>query len=478
MQTQSPVQTGDPLWLRSMARPAVEFAPQPLRVLEGQIPVGLSGTLYRNGPGRLQRADQRVDHWFDGDGAILAVHFSEAGATGLYRYVQTPELEAEAQANQYLYSGYGQLAPGPIWKRWGSQPKNVANTSVLALPDKLLALWEGGQPYALDLENLETIGLDALGSLQSAQTYSAHPKRDPLTGDLYNFGVIYGPKSHIQLYRSDASGQICQQGRFSLARVALVHDFVLAGPYLIFLLPPVVLPLMPIVLGTRSLSDALQWQPQHGTQVVVVDRQTLKEVSRFETDPWFQWHMGNGFQMDDGSVVIDYIRYANFDTNQWLKEAAHGCPTTPAEGHLWRLRIDPVAGTVIANEQLLDLDCEFPITAAADVGQRHPALYFSCQSQPQAEVGESFDSIAHLDSETGKLTLATFADGCYPVEPMVVAHPSEVDRGWILTVVFDGHQDQSTVQIFEAQRLESGPICILELPEVIPTGFHGTWRPS
>lgn len=463
---------GKPLWSRAVAQPAVEFGPNLLPVITGQIPEGLRGTLYRNGPGRLKRAGQSVDHWFDGDGGILAIHFTEVGATGLYRYVQTQELRAEEQANRYLYSGYGQLAPGPFWQRWGSQPKNAANTSALALPNKLLALWEGGNPYALDLDTLETHGLDPLGSLKPTQTYSAHPKRDPKTGHIYNFGVIYGPKSYIQVYRSDASGQILQQGRVPLDRVALIHDFVLAGPYLVFVVPPVVLQLLPILLGTQSFSDALQWQPQHGTQIIVVDRHTLKEVSSFQTDPWFQWHIGNGFQEQDGSVVIDYIRYANFDTNQWLKEVVSGHPTTPASGYLWRLRFDPVRGQVIANEQQLNIECEFPVSAPHEVGQPHKALYFSSQSQPQARVEETFDSIARLEAASGQLTLAKFTGGCYPSEPTYVPQ----GPGWVLTVLFDGNCDQSTVQIFEAQHLDAGPVCVLELPEVIPLSFHGTWR--
>ncbi|MGF1602915.1 MAG: carotenoid oxygenase family protein [Thermosynechococcaceae cyanobacterium] len=475
-QTRDAFSQGKPLWSRAIAQPAVEFGPTPLRVLEGQIPSALRGSLYRNGPGRLERSGRRVDHWFDADGGILAVHFSEQGAMGLYRYVQTQEFQAEEQANQYLYSGYGQLAPGPFWKRWGRQPKNAANTSVLALPDRLLALWEGANPYGLDLETLETRGIETLGALKPSQTYSAHPKRDPLTGDLYNFGVIYGPQSYIQLYRSNASGHIQQQGKISLKRVSLVHDFVMAGPYLIFLIPPVVLPLMPILLGTQSFSDALQWRPQLGTQIIVVNRTTLQEVSRIETDPWFQWHLGNGYQENDGSVVIDYVRYPTFDTNQWLKEAATGCPTTPATGLLWRLRMDPTAGRVIANEQLLDLECEFPIADPQRLGKHHRALFLSSQSQPNAKVNENFDSIARLEPDSGQLTLATFAQGCYPVEPLYVPNPDDPSQGWILTVVFDGNQDQSTVQIFNAEHLDAGPVCILALPEVIPPGFHGTWR--
>jgi carotenoid cleavage dioxygenase-like enzyme len=62
------------------------------------------------------------------------------------------------------------------------------------------------------------------------------------------------------------------------------------------------------------------------------------------------------------------------------------------------------------------------------------------------------------------------------MEPIYAPHPHQKGQGWILTVVFDGNQDQSTVQIFSAEQLDAGSIAVLELPEVIPFGFHGTWQ--
>ncbi|MHC5827101.1 MAG: carotenoid oxygenase family protein, partial [Nostoc sp.] len=80
-------------WAGAIAQPAKEFPLTQLPILSGKIPDGLRGTLYRNGPGRLERGDNRVGHWFDGDGAILAVNFTEGTATGVYRYVQTSGYE-------------------------------------------------------------------------------------------------------------------------------------------------------------------------------------------------------------------------------------------------------------------------------------------------------------------------------------------------------------------------------------------------
>ncbi|MFM7575761.1 MAG: carotenoid oxygenase family protein, partial [Microcystaceae cyanobacterium] len=98
-------------WSKLFTQNAQEFGPTPLTLLSGQIPQGLRGTLYRNGPGTIQRGGQRVGHWFDGDGAILAVHFREDGAKALYRYVKTPSYLAETQADRYLWANYSMTDP-------------------------------------------------------------------------------------------------------------------------------------------------------------------------------------------------------------------------------------------------------------------------------------------------------------------------------------------------------------------------------
>lgn len=469
---------GKSLWARAIAEPAQEFGPVSLRVLSGQIPLGLRGSLYRNGPGRLERNGERVAHWFDGDGGILGVHFTDAGATGLYRYVKTAGFLKEEQAERFLYAGYGQKVPGPFWRQWGAQPKNAANTSVLALPDRLLALWEGGNPHALDLETLETWGLEDLEALRPRQPFSAHPKRDPATGDIYNFGITYGKTVQINLYRCDSSGQIQQQAVIPLKRLSLVHDFALAGPYLVFFVPPLKLELLPVLLGLKSFSESFQWQPQHGTEIIVVDRQSLREVSRFHADPWFQWHIGNGYQGEDGAVVVSLVRHDNFQTNEWLRQVPSGSPHTPARGTLWQLRLDPVHGKVLENQECLDLHCDFPVVAPQASGLLTRHLYLAAQSQLGGAIVEMFDSLVCLDPETGNANLVPMGSGCYPMEPIYAPDCINPDWGWILTVVFDGHQDQSTVQIYAAQDLSRGPVCILELPEIVPFGFHGTWRPA
>lgn len=463
-------------WAIAIAQPAAEFPPTSLPLVAGEIPQGLRGTLYRNGPARLERSGMRMGHWFDGDGAILAVHFTDSGATGLYRYVQTTGYKEEAEHGQLLYGNYGMTAPGLFWNKWFKAIKNVANTSVLALPDKLLALWEGGKPYALDLQSLETRGEDDLSGLHNVLPYSAHYKRDPDTGEIFNFGISPGINAQLNLYKSNSTGKIVKKTSFPLEGVPLVHDFVMAGQYLIFFVPPVRLNPLPVLIGLSSYSDALEWQPQLGTQFLVFDRETLSLVSRGETEPWYQWHFANGYVDTSGSVIVDLVRYEDFQTNQYLKEVATGQTHTPAKSTLSRISLEPQAGKVKAIEQVLDRDCEFPIIPQHLTGQASRYTYLSVHRQGVDTSGEMYGAIARYDHQTENLTIADMGENRYPMEPIYTPDLQNPDKGWIVTVVYDGNIDQSQVVVLDSDRLDESPVCRLGLPSVVPMGFHGTWR--
>lgn len=473
--TLQPVQTST--WATAVLQPAQEFAPTPLSVLSGAIPTGLRGSLYRNGPGTLERGGQRMGHWFDGDGGILGVHFTATGAVGVYRYVQTAGYQLEEKAGRLILAGYGMVPPGSLWQRFDKDVKNAANTSVLALPDRLLALWEGGEPHALSLDTLETIGLDDLGGLEK-RPYSAHPKRDPKTGAIFNFGVSTGAKSFLNVYRSDASGKLQKRGAIPLKGLPMIHDCAIAGKYLVFCIPPIRLNVLPLLARLKSYSDALLWQPDKGTEIIVVDQETLEVVSRTTTDPWYQWHFGNGYELPDGSITIEICRYDDFQTNQRLKEISTGSVQTAAVATLWHLRLDPISGKVLENQSVLDRSCEFPVNRPQDVGQPSRYTYLSVHRQTTDVRREVYDTIACFDQHTGTLTEANLGDRRYPMEPIYAADTNSSDQGWILTVVFDGSLNTSEVWIFDANHLDEPPVCRLTLPAIVPIGFHGTWQPA
>ena len=466
-----------PAWAGAIATPPAEFALTPLEIISGEIPKDLQGSLYRNGPARLSRGGQQVGHWFDGDGAVLGIHFQDATAQAVYRYVKTSGYLAEEAQNQFIYPNYGMTAAGGFWNNWLKPVKNAANTSVLALSDRLLTLWEGGKPHALDLKTLATLGIENLG-LKDKQSFSAHPKVDGITGEIFNYGVSPGASTQLNLYRYDAQGKLKQQNQYPLKGLPLIHDFCLAGQYLVFLVPPVRVKLLPVLLGQQSYSEAMAWQPELGTEILIFDRDNLSLVSRGTTDPWFQWHFANGYVDPQGHIVTEFMHYENFDTNQYLQEVASGKTQTPAESTLYSLTIEPQTAKVINNRQLTKIPGEFPVVAPQKVGQPWRYTYLNVHRYGVSPGKELFNAIACFDRETQNLTMADLGANYYPSEPVLVTSREDTIPHWLLTVVYDGNQDRSEVRIYNSDRLFEPPICCLALPSVIPHSFHGTWKPK
>jgi carotenoid cleavage dioxygenase-like enzyme len=467
------VQSDHPKWSQAILQPATEFELTPLPIRSGSIPLELTGSLYRNGPGRLSRGKQRVGHWFDGDGAVLAVHFHSGTASAVYRYIQTAGYQAEATANKFLYPNYGMTAPGGWWENLKPAFKNVANTSVLPLSDRLLALWEGGFPHALDLQTLATYGEDNLTTLAHDQPVSAHPKLD--SGEIFNFGLSIGSKIILNLYKCNLQGKIIQQNSFPLPYLSLVHDFVVAGDYLVFLIPPVKANLLPVMLGRKAFCEAMEWKPQLGTQILIFERYTLSLISQATTEAWFQWHYTNGYVTEAGNIAIELVRYPDLATNQYLKEVATGKTTTEAKGTLWEIKLEPHTGKVIANTQLLDKMCEFPVINPSKVGKPWRYTYLSCHQTGVDPSQEILTAIARFDRHQQQLEITDMGINLYPAEPVYVPSQENPTTGWLLTVVYDGNNHSSEVRIYHSDRLEADPVCRLELPEVIPPSFHGTW---
>ncbi|MEM8604151.1 MAG: carotenoid oxygenase family protein [Cyanobacteria bacterium P01_H01_bin.121] len=473
----------DRRWSQAFVRNAQPFDHCSLNVIEGSVPTSLRGTLYQVGAACFERGHQggaaqgrqRVAHWFDGDGAVLAIAFTEHDVSGLYQYVETAGRVLETKADRYLLPSYAMTAAGPIWQRWGKPLRNAANTSILVLPDRILALWEGGEPYALSKADLQTLGPDYLGALKPGATYSAHYKQDLATGEIFNFGLGLGLNASLNLYVSDSTGQIQRRGSSPLQGVPLIHDFVLAGDYLVFCIPPVRLELLPAGLGFKSFSDALAWRPELGTEIVICDRHTLKLVSRKRVDPWFQWHFGNGYVNEANQLVLDLIRYEDFQTNQYLKEVVSGQIQTSAQGNLWRCWLDPQTATLQNSQFLTQKGAEFPVIAPQFTGQPAPQTYFVTHNDDAELPAELFGAIACHDQQTGQQTEFSFGPHRYPAGLIYAQSSSDSEQHWLLTVVFDGEKLASEVWIFAGGVIEAGPVCKIALPEVVPFGFHGVW---
>jgi carotenoid cleavage dioxygenase-like enzyme len=211
----------------------------------------------------------------------------------------------------------------------------------------------------------------------------------------------------------------------------------------------------------------------------VVERNTFDVIARGEAEPWFQWHFGNGCVESDGMVRLDVVRFADFaQTNEYLREMATGHTHTKAQGTLWQMRLDPKTAKLLEAQEVVDRVCEFPVVQDDCVGQPWRYTYFALHRQ-EATIGrEWFGGIARFDYRTETLTEADLGPNRYVVEPLYAPDAFDGERGWVLTVVYDGESDRSEVWIFASDCLDDEPVCRLGLPDVVPLSFHGIWEPT
>ena len=152
-------------------------------------PLICQGCSLRNGP-NPQYSPLGQYHWFDGDGMLHGVRIHNGQAEYRNRYVRTKGWQIEHEAGKAIWSGL--LEPPQMDNPYGPT-KNAANTALVWHAGTMLATWEGGAPYAVDVPTLDTIGEYTYdGKLSSA--FTAHPKIDPMmTGGNDVFWLLFYP---------------------------------------------------------------------------------------------------------------------------------------------------------------------------------------------------------------------------------------------------------------------------------------------
>ncbi len=451
---------------------------EPLTV-EGTLPEGLRGTLYRNGPSLFSTFGRRYGHWFDGDGAVSAVRFDGAGgATGAVRIVEGPELLEERRRGRAWYGNYGTRAPS-AWRGLVSglrgEIKNTANTSVMIWQGRLYAMLEAAQPIELSLEDLTTLGERDLGGAV-VRSFSAHPHYVPARRSAYNFGVRYGRRTELDLFALPDEGPARRLATLTLAGPTMIHDFIATEKHLVFFAPPLRLRIFKMLFGVGSFAENLRWRPEEGTEVLVVPIDAPTEVKRFTAPAFYQWHFATAFERGD-ELVVDYVRYPDFASNDWLGRVLDGRVATQIGGQLHRATIDPARRTLRDEPLVATTACEFPRVARAGGANRY--VYVAAHSDAEAAHG-MFDRVARLDLQRGDVESAALGDGQYPSEPVFVRRPGgrDEDDGWLLTLVYDAVADRSGVAVLDARAPSRGVLARAWFDHHVPFTFHGNFAPA
>jgi carotenoid cleavage dioxygenase len=454
----------------------------------GTLPAHLDGRYLRNGPNPLGPVDPARHHWFLGTGMVHGVRLRDG--------------RAEWYRNRFVRSADVARALGEQ-PRPGAKPHAgwdfPANTNVIAQGGRTFAIVEaGGRPYELT-NDLETIGAcDFDGTLPGG--YTAHPKRDPATGELHAVSYYWGWGNKVQYTVVGIDARVKRVENIEVAGSPMMHDFSLTENHVVFYDLPCVFDTDPVreqwprpfgglarwmaaqSVGKRPTPDVVakvftkrsldagtpafpyRWDPDYPARVGVMPRTgTAKDVRWFDVEPCYVFHPLNAY--DDGDkVVLDVVRHPKMFDKKLL-----GPDEGPATLDRWT--VDPSAGKVL-EERRSDIGQEFPRVDERVVGRRHRYGYAVVFQ------GTTADALVRHDLATGTSTSRHFGAGHNVAEFVFVPDTADSaeDRGSLLGFVFNPDTGRSDLMVLDSQTLET--IAAVHLPARVPAGFHGNWVPT
>lgn len=439
--------------------------------VEGEIPSGLDGTWFANGPGRFAVGPVRYLNWLDGDGAVSAVRVRGNEIEVQQRLVATAKLREEKEAGTALYRSFGTAFPGDRLVR-GAAVASPVNVSVWPYAARLVAFGEQGLPYELAVDDLETQGTFTFGGAINAVTpFSGHPKIDPSTGELVTFGVSYAAQeAALQLFRFDAHGDLVLRARCPLPFPASIHDFALGPTTAVFHVGPYVLDVDSIRRSGRSVLEALAWQPERGSRLLVLERRTGARLAEVAIGQGYCLHLLNAWEERERLTVdlIELDRPIYRDYHELPELFTDVCPGRPvryvldlAAGRVLTRRASPFRGTP-----------DFPVMDQRRLGEPTEDAWMLALSATGSPGRKFFDRLIHFDWRDSRI-LGEWRPrrGIYlGGEPAPVP---TVGGTIVLIHLWDAGANRSGIAFFPAARLAEGPLAVAWLDGRMRLAFHG-----
>jgi carotenoid cleavage dioxygenase len=265
------VVTTESPWLAGNFAPVGEELTAVDLPVSGRIPDELCGRYLRNGPNPVTPVEPSTYHWFVGDGMVHGVRLCDGRAVWYRnRWVRSPAVAAA-------------LGEEPPPSPFGPDvPLFAANTNVIGHAGRTLAIVEAGGPPVELTDELDTVGpTDFGGTLE--HPFTAHPKRDPATGELFAVAYFWGWGERIRYMVVGADGRVRHVVDVPVPGMPMVHDTAItATRVVLFDLP-----------CTFSIDDAVagaalpyRWDPAYGARVGLIPREgTAADVRWFEVEP-------------------------------------------------------------------------------------------------------------------------------------------------------------------------------------------------
>ncbi|MEY4228637.1 MAG: hypothetical protein RLZ84_1229 [Actinomycetota bacterium] len=418
----------------------------------GPLPKELNGRYLRNGPNPIGQVDAAKYHWFTGHGMVHGIRLRDGRAEWYRnRWVRNPEVSR----------ALGEEAKPSDWP--ADHPTFAANTNVIGHAGKTFAIVEAGSPPVEMSYDLDTIKVSNLeGTLPYA--FSAHPKKDPQTGELHVMTYWWGWGNKVQYLVVDPSGRVRKAVDIDVQGGPMIHDIAFTEKYVLVFDLPCVFNLDAAMSGS---SLPYFWDHDYDARIGFLPRDgASSDVKWVSIDPCYIFHPMNAY--DDGDdVVLDAARHPKmFDRER--RGPSEGDPT------LDRWRLNPNTGKS-STSRVSDRPQEFPRINESLIGLPYRYGY-------SAGIGKEFaqDTLIKVDHRTGAITARHDQPRFGYGEPVFIPRENsqQEDDGYVMALRHDTSSNTSDLAIFDAHALDADPVAVVHLPVRVPNGFHGNWVPD
>jgi all-trans-8'-apo-beta-carotenal 15,15'-oxygenase len=444
--------------------------------IDGEVPDFIRGTYYLNGPARFRRGGFKYRHWLDGDGMVCAMRFGNGRPHFTTRWVRSAKFNLEEEAGRPVFRTFGTGFAGNRLKR-GLMLESPVNVSVYSYAGTLLAFGEQGLPWELDPVTLATRGeFNFGGCLNEVSPFAAHPKFDVVVGEMFNFGVAFSatePLLHV--YRFDARARLIYRRRLRLPYACSLHDFGLSQRYAVFYLSPYILEMRTLARTGGTLMDALRWEPERGSHLLIVERDTGQQAAMIHVGQRYCLHFINCFEQD-GRLNIDVLELEQPIYNQYqtlpdlFADVGEGCPV--------RFVVDVKNSEVIETAEIdYRLAPDFASIDPRQAAAPYHDFWMLGVSAAGSRGRKFFDQLVHANwNGCEARDVYQSPTRCYlGGEPVFVPSLRDEEGGAVICQVFDAERGASAFAVFSAFDVARGPIALLRLPEPMHPGFHASF---
>jgi carotenoid cleavage dioxygenase len=447
--------------------------------VDGEIPDAIKGTFYRCGPDPQFPPLLGTDVRFNGDGIVTAFRFENGHVDFSSRYVRTDKFKLERAARRALFGAYrNPFTDDPSVR---GKIRGTANTHVMFHAGKLLALKEDSPPVAMDPFTLATCGYDYFDGKLTSETFTAHFKIDPKTGEMFGFG--YSAKGvgtpDVAYYVIGADGQIKHEVWFEMPYTCMMHDWVVTEDYVVF---PVI-PITSSLERARSGQSVFMWDSMKEVWIGVLPRYgEASDLRWFRGPKRFAGHFMNGF--NEGKKIYVDGPYAEGNLFPFFPDV-HGNPWDPstALARLSRWTLDlSKPGAAYDESVISNVIGEMPkIDERYAAGPyRHGFLLAQNPECPFVNGKIAYTHVAHVDYSTGVVTKSPCGEDNGWQEPVFIPRSPDAPEGdgYLAIVKSRVREMASELVILDVQNLEDGPVATARLPIRLRDAIHGSWIPD